>query len=58
MLVLMTIRTELKVPLEKAAPFALPMFRHPWSGQIGSIVILGKPMCFYYRDQSLRNQQY
>ena len=31
MLVGMTLRTVLKVPLEKAAPLALLTFRHPWS---------------------------
>ena len=28
-LVVMTVRTVLKVPFEKAAPLALPTFRHP-----------------------------
>ena len=33
----MTVRTVLKVPLEKAAPLALLTFRHPWLPVINSL---------------------
>ena len=36
MFVVMTVRTVLKVPFEKAAPLALPTFRHPCSPSLSS----------------------
>ena len=38
LLMVMTVRTELKVPFEKASPLALSTFWHPWACLGGALV--------------------